>query len=435
MYEYPDNNELDFTSTAWESLYDAVDDALFPSQDAQLIYKSLKSSLVIRSFGDYLKRYIYHKAGLTEPFHQVPLKTYQSIIKNAFAKTKTPPSFTPTTARLSALSKNWLTQMTVKRNVVFLLGIGLEMSVENVNILLTKALLEQEINPKSPFEVICWYCIKNQYSYEKYEQLWAAYQQLPMNYAFTVQSSEYSEQTLKIRNDMLSITDESSLFLHLSFLNAFTGVSSMSFTARRHFELLYNEARDLVADIYNLSEEESHRREMGNYIQKLSVNDHFSDPEKQRRIDRMREKQKRFTRDMITASDLEHVICAAIPMDRHGNLVPISASQLNEQFTGKRFSRHRIGGILAGQTEVSRFDLITLNFFVFSQKLDQYPNPRARYTAFMVSMNQILENCFLGKIYIQNPYECFILMCILSEDPLGTYADVWEMSYSPSTSL
>ena len=39
------------------------------------------------------------------------------------------------------------------------------------------------------------------------------------------------------------------------------------------------------------------------------------------------------------------------------------------------------------------------------------------------------EGCFLGELYISNPYECFVLMCILSEDPLGPYADVWEKSY------
>lgn len=51
--------DFDFTDVAWESLYDAVDDTQFPNKDAQLIYNSLKHHLKIRSFGDYLKRYIY----------------------------------------------------------------------------------------------------------------------------------------------------------------------------------------------------------------------------------------------------------------------------------------------------------------------------------------------------------------------------------------
>ena len=34
----------------------------------------------------------------------------------------------------------------------------------------------------------------------------------------------------------------------------------------------------------------------------------------------------------------------------------------------------------------------------------------------------------MGPLYIANPYECFLLMCILTDGPLGTYADVWELS-------
>ncbi len=64
-----------------------------------------------------------------------------------------------------------------------------------------------------------------------------------------------------------------------------------------------------------------------------------------------------------------------------------------------------------------------------SQSLDQHPNKRERYFSFINSTNRLLEGCGLGELYISNPYECFVLMCLLSEDPLGTYADVWELSY------
>ncbi|MBR4882198.1 MAG: hypothetical protein IKU19_09695, partial [Clostridia bacterium] len=159
---YEDNiQDFDYTEAAWDSLYNAVDSKIFLEQDSQVIYKSLKSCLRFIPFGDYLKRYIYLRFGFGVPFNEVELSAYQSIIKESFSNSGTPQSFTPTTAKLSALSKNWLTQQTVKRNVVFLLGFGLNMSVEDVNLFLTKALREPEINPKNPFEVICWYCFKN----------------------------------------------------------------------------------------------------------------------------------------------------------------------------------------------------------------------------------------------------------------------------------
>lgn len=422
-----DIKDFDFTEAAWESLYDAVDDTVFLEQDAEVIYNSLKHRLKFIPFGDYLKRYIYLKADIKEPFADVPLKEYQSIIKSAFSDNHTPPSFIPTTAKLSALSKNWLTQQTVKRNVVFLLGFGLNMSVEDVNMFLTKALREPEINPKNPFEVICWYCYKNKYNYLKFEKLWDLYNNTPAN-SLNI-STIYSEHTIGVRNSMYSVYDDATLISYLSKLKAADNVSKISVTAQECFISLYNEARDLIAELYNQTEKEEHTDALVEYQNKLSRSDRLYDFEKIERIKKLRDEQRTFTREDITESDIEHIICASIPTDRHGNLTPSKASKLNAQFAGKRFSRQRIGEILSGNVEVTRFDLITLNFFVFSQKLNVYPEAKQRYMQFLDSTNKILEKCFMGSIYIQNPYECFVLMCILSLAPLGTYADVLELSY------
>lgn len=422
-----DIRDYDFTDAAWESLYDAVDDTQFLDKDAQLIYNSLRHRLKIRSFGDYLKRYIYEKAGLTDPFAEIPLKEYQLIIRSAFSDNHTPASFTATTAKLSALSKNWLTQQTVKRNVVFLLGFGLNMSVDDVNMFLTKALREQEINPKNPFEVICWYCYHKRFNYLKFEQLWRIYNETQPN--SLDMGHFYGEQTIGVRHSMHSIHDDATLIAHLAKLKATENMSAMSFTAKKCFDSLYDEARELIAKMYNAYEDTEYEEAVQEYIHRLSFNDRLFDSEKQKRIEQFRSKKKVFSKDDITESDIEHIICAAIPTDRHGNLTPSKTSKLNEQFAGRRFSRQRIGDILSGKTEVTRFELITLNFFVFTQKVDEYPDPKARYLKFHETTDEMLERCFLGKIYIQNPYECFVLMCILSDDPLGTYADVWELSY------
>lgn len=301
------------------------------------------------------------------------------------------------------------------------------MSADDVNMFLTKALREQEINPKDPFEVICWYCYKKQFNYLKFEQLWRSYKDSPAN-SLDI-GGIYGDHTIGMRNIVYSIRDDDALIAYLANLKVNEGISAMSYTAKQCFDSLYNEAKELIAKLYNSYADEEHSEAVRENIRKLSNNTRLSDLEKQKRIEQFRSKKKVFSREDITESDIEHIICAAIPTDRHGNLTPGKASKLNEQFLGKRFSRQRIGDILSGAAQVTRFDLITLNFFVFSQKLDVYPEPKSRYLQFHDSMNAILEKCFLGKLYIQNPYECFVLMCILSDDPLGTYADVWELSY------
>ena len=35
----------------------------------------------------------------------------------------------------------------------------------------------------------------------------------------------------------------------------------------------------------------------------------------------------------------------------------------------------------------------------------------------------------LREIYIVNPYECFILMCLLTDCPLAVFSEIWEKSY------
>ncbi len=418
---------IDFTNFAWESLYEVVDNEYFLNNDSALIYKALSKRLKLVPFGDYLKRYIYHKAGLKGAFQDIPLKEYQQIIRDSFADHSTPESFEPTTARLSSLSRNWLTQQTVKRKVVFLLGFGLSMSVEDVNDFLTKALRERGINAKDPFEVICWYCFKNRYGFSRYEKLWGAYNNTDPN----SMDAEwiYSGMTMGFKNSASIIADDVTLIDFTSKLKTQENKTRLSVSARKCFDELYDKARVIIAGLYDQSEAEIHERELDLYRNRLMENDRLSEAEVRERILKKKAGLKTHDKNDITESDLEDIICSAVPVDRHGNLTPGNASKLNEQFTGKRFSRQHISYILNGKSEVNRFDIITLNFFIYSQTLDDYPNIKSRYASFVESTNSFLDRCSMGQIYVSNPYECFVLMCILSEDPLGTYADVWELSY------
>ena len=430
MVPTPDNG-IDFTEIAYDSMYDVVDDTAFREKDAELIYEALAKRLKMIPFGNYLKRYIYKRAGLSGKYDEIPIKDYQVIIRDSFADNHTPASFTPSSSKLSALSKNWLTQKTVKRNVVFLLAFGLNMSVDDVNAFLTKALREPKINFKDPFEIICWYCYKSGYNYLKYEKLWQAYLDIP---AGTINPGvAYADGTIGFRSSAQAIQDDLTLLSHLAKLKTSDNVSHISTTARKNFNSLYDQTRDIVANIYNNIEDDDNLLSVEAYRQQLSNNDRLFDSEKLKRIQAKRSERRVFTRDDISPSDIEHIICSAVPVDKHGNLVPGKMSKLNEHFNGKRFSRQRTNDILQTNAEVERFDLITLNFFIFSQKLDDYPNNKARFIHFEDSTNKILDECGMGGLYISNPYECFVMMCVLADDPLGTYADVCEISYETET--
>ena len=168
-----------FTDRSWNVLYGVVEEEYFQENEAGLIYEALRKKLHAVPFGDHLKRFIYRAAELTGPFREIDLDIYRRILTDSFRETGTPPSFEPTTAKLSMLAKNWLTQQTVRRSVVLLLGFGLRMTEDEVNDMLLKAIQEQGLNEKDPMELICAYCYRNWLGFSAYERLSAAFREMP----------------------------------------------------------------------------------------------------------------------------------------------------------------------------------------------------------------------------------------------------------------
>lgn len=421
------DRSYDFTRVAWDKMYDAVDSSYFQEMDAELIYRALEKELKPVTFGDYLRRYIYKKTGMEGSFRDVPLRDYQMIILDAFRDNHTPASFTPTTAKLSALSRNWLTQQTVKRQVVLLLGFGLGMSAEDVNMFLYKALHEQALNTQDPFEMICLYCYEHGYGYYKYEQLWKIYEQMtPENLDMKL---IYEGQAVGRPESVQSTQDDARLMTYLLSLKGGDGATRAAENAWRVFGNLYDQAREIVAEVYNQESRENTDLYVRELREQLDRNDRLYEEEKVARLKRAEDARKVWTKEDITESDLEHILCSAIPTDHNGNLTPAKKSTLYGQFEGKRVSRKRMNELLHRRTEVDRFDLITLNFLIHAERVDQQPNARKRYIRFIETTNQLLKDCGMGPLYVANPYECFVLMCILSVSPLETYADVMEMSY------
>ena len=420
---------MDFTENALDSFYGAVDDPYFRDQDLTLIFDALKNQLRLVPFGDFLKRYIYRRAELTGDYREIPLSDYQAILRDAFADTGTPASFTPTTARFSALAKNWLSQQSVKRSVVLLLGFGLEMSVADVNEFLTKALREQMLNPKDPLETLCWYCYRNHYGYGRFEALWEAFEALPVD--DSPANDLLSEQTIGVRASVLQHfgSDEDLLGYRRRLRLPYDG-PRQSVAARAAFDQLYARSREIAAKLINQADEDDGALRAQRLREKLDSSDRLFEYEKAERVQRRMERARPAMKaGDVTPGDVERIICSAVPIGDKGVMLPAKASQLSQQFSGKRFSRQHVSEVLAGRAGIDRFDLITLNFFNYAGDIENHQHTRRRYSSFIDQTNHILERCAMGPLYVANPYECFVLMCLLSEDPLGTYADVLELSY------
>ena len=419
------DRNLDFTVRAKESFLEAVKDPYFRDRDCDVIFDLLRSGMRIVPFGDYLKRYIYRKAELRGNYAEIPVSVYQEIICEEFRDRQVPCSFTPSSLRLRNAAKNWLEQQAVNRQVVLLLGFGLGMDAGDVDMFLTKALQEYGLDAKDPFEALCLYCYRNRLGYPKFEEMWEAFRDAGDGESPAAAGSGNLESTVRFREKLSGVSGEAELFM---FLDSLPGARRQGVSARQAFDRLYGKAREIVAGIMTAAEADTAEKNAGRIGEALSREDRLYDFQKVQRIAGERERHAVYTREQVTPADLESVILSAVPKDSHGNLASLKGSALEKQFLGKRLSRQRLAEILAGDAPVTRYDLLTLLFFNFSQ---EDTGPKERYLSFLREANRTLEECGFGPVYVANPYECFLLLCLLAGDPLGTYADVWELSYDP----
>ena len=387
-----DIKDFEFTRRAAQKFREIVNLETFEEEDANVIFNYLYKEMELVSFGDYLKRYVYERAGLTEPYSEVPTEIYREIVMDSFRETCTPKSMVPTSTKLSSLASNWLNQASVKRETVFLLGFGLRMSTEDVTGFLTRVLKEQDFDFHNPEEVICWYCLHHHYGYYKVEEYREKYAAL--------EKKEFSDGKVHYGIDPKLETEEE-LLDYLSWLKSgYDDPLQEKSRAFAEFMRLLNRSREIIAGLYQKDEEEKGGKKV-------------------------------WTADMITPADVEKVICNGIPVNSMGNLKKMSASILSRHFSQKRFSRQRITNILNHKYPVERFDLITLEFFIISQELED-EDPYERYRVFLEKIQETLKKCGMSGIYIVNPYECFLLMCLLTDCPLAVFSEIWEKSYEES---
>jgi len=349
----------------------------FDAMDSTAIFNYLKDKMEIVIFADYLKRYIYEKAEIEIPFRDITDEDFHKIITQAFTDNRAPFSFQPTTRVKSVIVKGWLTKETQKRYVVFLLGFGLRMPPEDVSEFLTKVINEEDFNFCDPFETICWFCYSNKLCYADAKQIHEDYEKMAPaempDKAFVSMS----------RSPKLFLLNRENLYSYLAALKTKEKPADL-ITAE--FSKLYERSLESIAE---------------------ERNENAAD---------------------LAAADIESVLYSGVPLDEKGNLQKMSDSVLGKLFEGKRLSGQRMSRILTGKDHAERFDLITLLFLIYAIGVE--PDwPTERCTEYIDEINGILSRCGLMGIYPVNPYECFVLMCLVTEYPLDSFAEIWEMSY------
>jgi len=447
--------DFDFTRRAVNRLNSVVYSAEFEEMDSEAIFDYLFRDMELVSFKDFLKRYIYERAGLSEPFREVEDDVYIDIIVNSFQETGTPRSFGPTSKKWRAVAKGFISQDSVKRQTVFLLGFGLSMTAEDVSEFLTKVIKESDFDLADPVETTYLYCYRNHLRYADalslLEQAEAMAQGAENDSALKgsgktsavhgttdAAASKGSGKTSAVHGTtdnavskasgkaaaanpdipaksvaQFRIEDPEELKAYLAAVSRPAEGGKREDVARAEFDRLLEQARTIAAGLYQKDEEEA---------QELSG---------KRSRDGSAGGMKAWRAEDISNGDLERMICSGIPLTGNGNLQKMSASLLSKHFQQKRMSRQRLDEIAKGKSPVERFDLITMLFFIDSQTMTEL-EPEVRCRRYIDEINEILTRSRMMELYPVNPYESFILMCLLSEEPLATYSEIWEMSYEDS---
>ena len=225
------------------------------------------------------------------------------------------------------------------------------------------------------------------------------------NYSPNHSQNIYSEETLVVQNRFKSVENDGELLNCLADFKTDNQKNHYGRASFKHFEELFWKTREIIAEDL--------------------TNDAAEEPASQRG-------KKIFTADDINAGMVESILYCGTPKTENGNLENAAESTLTKYFGDKRLSRARIRKISAEKT-ADRFDLITLNFFIFSKdkkyESEEYEANNIRYAEFIESTNKILDKCSMGQLYAANPYENFLLMCLKSDAPLPTFTEVWEKSF------
>lgn len=374
------DNNFEFTICAENEFYELIEKEDFENKDAGYIYECLKNKVSSINFSDHLKRYIYRTVYGDKSGYNL---NYREYITDMFQTNGVPSSMHSSSTKLSAAASNWLSQKYVSRDTIFLLGFGLAMTVAEISSMLVSAAGDSDFDFKNPYEVIYWFCYRNQICFNDMKKIVAEYESMDKSNRTPEDFSDFAGRTTKLKGMALKITDKDEL---MKFLSEYGKFSMENRTVYAVFSELYTKTEKIVEILGKKA----------------------------------------------TPIEVERQLYIGIPRTEQGNLPPISKSGLNGVFESKRLNRKRIADIQKHNMLPDRFDIITLNFFIHANKeivLGSERNVKQDYYNFVDDTNALLKQCYMSELYATNPYENFIAMCMMTNDPMMTFAEVWSLSY------
>lgn len=307
-------------------------------------------------------------------------------------------------------ARRWVKdEVSCKRHKLFQISFALEMTIEETNMFLTKILCEQGYNFRNEEEIIYYFCRKNNISYDRATELI----EIVSNIEDNKKLEDKDIYTKHFKKEVEVINSEEELLDYIKKnKHNFKGFSK---TAKEKFIEALNTALELAKLKENFKNMNKDKLEQ-------VMLDGYPRGEKKYGED---EKECRKEFESVKGSRIKDIL---------------------DNIT----KRDKMDAIIKDKRAVTRKDLIFLNFFnravlsngeervvhdgKYGEESKYYfdlaqNNPIENMKSFREEMDDILMEVSMGKLYIPNRFDNFILLSLCYDKPLEYFADLIEESF------
>lgn len=434
----------DYTLIAQEDLRlisenEKLKEAIEKGDTSELERLLLEKSYAKYLFGDYLKRMVYELyifpeddgRKITEIPEDEYIKDIQQIFKENGMKGVGTLQFGGSTRLTPSNLKRWMGMpcYQVSRELVFLFGFGFNMFAEQVEELLTKVIGQAGFDFRSAQETIYYWCLKQNRGYSGLREWQEKYMEIQEEAEEQKESGIYEEKeecaggarTRYYKEKAVRITDEDGFKEYLRELERIRRDTRNRITAR--------ETLNIVVNIlwYELSKE---RRGETKWLE-LLIEQKEAEGDAQNRTKRTQREIKTMQKYWREVS-LEPLIQSIWQEED-----PVAISEKSRKLAPllpDMWKKRSLQDKLNGESRVRKEDILTGVFLTYAHQLEkQMPYMSGEEKDYMVrvetyveDVNTYLEQCGMGEFYIVQPYEIFLVLCLLYDKPYSFFLSVWK---------
>ena len=384
------------------------------------------------TWGDHIRRFVYDSiAPGNLALEDLSNEAVMEFIKKAFKDNGMANRGSMDPKRVTKLGsrlKVWMESPAVKisRQTCFLFCFGLNMDEEQASYMLTYVLRQADFDPRDPKEAIYYYCLKYNLQYAGVVRWLEWYDGLALS--DDVKETGRYEETIVLKKDLYSLKkdmDDRAFKAYLTGLKESRGSGGKNSRTRAAvFKKLLSELGYAISDekcgvLSRIDRKEEAAREKN----VLNFKDYTR---RQKTLSRLKKAQETvdpgwLEQTLLRVPDGTVTLPSAI-----GRMVEEKIIEL-PSFTEKSLEKK----ISDRETEVSREDILMAVFLncacgMGDKTVEEDETYRARKSEFVYEANRDLDACGFGGIYLLNPFDLFLVSCLLQERPLNYFLTVWK---------